>query len=378
MTVDVLRSLISHLDRNDHAGAQAQLKAALKADKELWTPLKPVFGTFGCPKTSSLLQACLERGGSVGSFAEAYLQEAPREVWKQDAALPIKGHAWVRDVFHTENGAYAALEINNKIEIYGLPSLEHRGTVKPEGEPLTVTFTSESSLRMMWRDGDVGEQNIGDKKAKRRIVVEPLEGTEFVSGVAADDVVAFVSCQIDDNDRGTCSIVTAEGSVVLEGVDRCGSAFSVGSTVYTTVFNAEGLGGLATINGAQVRLDWLPRFPSGGTAPPIAEHAHQVAVVGTERFLITRGDRGGSSRRWLRLPDLVEDERFGSNFSDVDCFASAVWSGAGDRVLDGVRSTPIDWGGSCWRVVATDDSVVSALVVDSKDKLWLKRFVRHT
>lgn len=378
MSVSTLRSIVdildvAHRDNSDWDAAKPLYKKAAKTAKETWAPLKSIMGwTHLIPAPTQVLTICLSSGGELRAWAEELLKEQPREVWFEDGD-PVVVKDGVYGVFHGAGAHRVAIGAGKgKVDVYDLPARTLASSLKLDGLK-HLRFVDTDTVRALLKDGKLVEQKAGEKKA--RVV---SEFGDCVDGCVGDRHVAVVKEVVDDNGDASYSVVVDNGAAVaLAGVKACVGVSVIGDAVYVNVVDKDGLGGFARVEGGAVSFTWLPRFPSGGTAPDIAENAHQFVVVDGVTFVVTWADRGASARRWLRLPDLVEDARFGHDFDSVDVCGGAVWSAHGDRVQNGARTSPLGFEGRCWSVVAVADDDVTALVIDSKDKLWLRRFRRY-
>ncbi len=386
MTADVLRSIADALDaaranNDDAAAAQALFKSAAKKEKETWAPLKALLSQkYGVPTSTELLQTCVEAGAALGEFATALLQQSPRELWRSDGDAVALKRPGTADVFR---GARAALpgKKSNTYDVYDLATLTVVYSVPVAVRPLAARFKDADTLRVLQGDGQLVEHSAGEKKGRVVAAVDVVigDGVAFVGGAidSSGDHFAVVVERADADGNIAYSVVVDGGAAVALDVASVSGVFFVGGVVSVCVINADGRGGVASVNDARASVIWLPRYPSGGSAPDRAEHAHHVVSVFGATWLITWGESAPTSRRWLRLPDLVEDDRFGHEFDDVVLAGDAVWSGHGDRVTkDGPRTSPIAWPGRCFACFPVDDACVVAVVCDSKDKLWLRRFRR--
>jgi len=378
MSLPALESLIDaldahHLRNGDLQAAEAAWKAAQRAGKETFAPLKSLLRfKHGAPTTTMILQRCVESGGALAELADVYLKERPREVWRADGDRVALKSGALSAVWRDGDAARAAFgDGRTKVDVYDLRSLSVVYSLKLDAH--SCCLVDQDTVRSLLKNGKLVEQKSGEKKARVLTDFGAISG-----GVVGHSHSAAIRESANEEGNTRFAVVVDGGDdVALEGVKHASGPAVVGDIVYVSVVNGDDDGGFATVTGRTVEYTWLPRYPSGGTAPPRVENAHQFAVVDGETFVITWGEGAPTSHRWLRVNDLVEDTRFGADFENIDARGGSVWSGGGDRVREGKRTSPIAFDVRCGSTIALDDDTVACSVVDAKNKIWLRRFRRH-
>ncbi len=372
-SVTALREIVealdlAHRDNVEWAPAKKVFAAASKRDKETWAPLKALMGwKYLTPTSTQVLQTCVETGGALGAVADQFLSESPREVWCADGVpLPLPGVSRVAATFRGDGVARVAInDRKGKLVVVDLADFSEVFRSKVDGYH-DLRFTDANTLRVLLGDGRLMEVGARDKKPRVLSELGPCD-----AGVLVANRAVVVRAEEENGELGCIVAIDDKPPTRLTGVANNGLIALAADAVYVGITNKGEDGGFARIVDGVASLTWLPRYDSGGSAPPIAEHAAELVELAGETYVIT-------SRRWLRARDLTEDPRFGSDFDGVDVFRDEVWSSKGDRVKDGKRMTPVGFIGHCVAAIPIDETHVVLSLIDAKDKGSLQRYRRYT